>query len=173
LLLAYTPSVETTTRSNSTTSTPFQTTTAEPGKGCPLNDYQWCYYVPRVQLWQYILASVIITIGFSICNVICYSIFSKKLGHRPQGTMMGIFTSAGSLARAIGPITVGFLYKEWGPRVMFIFMLVFVLSSIISCIFNYSRLYIEPEIPNDHHDEENNINANGDDRLNGNNNIAE
>jgi MFS family permease len=87
--------------------------------------------------------------------------------------MMGIFTSAGSLARAIGPITVGFLYKEWGPRVMFIFMLVFVLSSIISCIFNYSRLYIEPEIPNDHHDEENNINANGDDRLNGNNNIAE
>ena len=42
------------------------TTTVSPDpddKGCPL-DYGWCYNVPRVQLWQYIMASVIITIGF-------------------------------------------------------------------------------------------------------------
>lgn len=138
-------------------------------------DYQWCYTVPRVQLWQYILASVIITVGFTISNVICYSTFSKKLGDRPQGTMMGIFTSAGSLARAFGPITVGFLYKHWGPRVMMIFMLIFVLSSILSLGFNYGRLYIEPEIPeDDDDDEENNINAcNGDDQCDSTNNTAE
>jgi ceroid-lipofuscinosis MFS transporter 7 len=175
LLLAFTPTTVTATTPLSSTSPTLPTTTGDAGdKGCPL-DYQWCYFVPRVQLWQYILASIIITIGFSICNVICYSIFSKKLGDRPQGTMMGIFTSSGSLARAIGPITVGFLYKHWGPRVMMIFMLVFVLSGILSLIFNYKRLYIEPEIPDnfDDGDEETNINGNGDDRLNSNNDIAE
>lgn len=113
-------------------------------KGCPL-DYHWCYTVPRVQLWQYILASIIITIGFTICNVICYSIFSKKLGDRPQGTMMGIFNSAGSLARAVGPITVGFLYKNWGPRALMLFMLATLLTSILSVVLNYKRLYVEVE----------------------------
>ena len=117
-------------------------------KGCPL-DYAWCYTVPRVQLAQYIIASIVITIGFTIGNVICYSIFSKKLGDRPQGTMMGIFTSAGSLARAFGPITVGFLYERWGPRVMMIFMLVFVATAIAAIFFNYKRLYIEPEPADD------------------------
>jgi ceroid-lipofuscinosis MFS transporter 7 len=158
-----------------TTSSALLTTTADAGdKGCPL-DYHWCYYVPRVQLWQYIMASVIITVGFSICNVICYSIFSKKLGDRPQGTMMGIFTSAGSLARAFGPIAVGFLYKHGGPRVMMIFMLVFVLTGILSLVFNYQRLYIEAEDVDDADDEDNNDeerHINGDDRYNSNENIT-
>jgi MFS family permease len=148
----------------STTASPIITTSSGDSgdKGCPL-DYDWCYTIPRVQLWQYIMASVVITIGFSISNVICYSIFSKKLGDRPQGTMMGIFTSAGSLARAFGPITVGFLYKHWGPRVMMVFMLVFVVSSIISLIINYKNLNIEPEATDDYDDaEENHINSNGD-----------
>jgi ceroid-lipofuscinosis MFS transporter 7 len=159
LCLAYTPTTVTSTR---TTTSLLSTTTAEAGdKGCPLN-YQWCYTVPRVQLWQYITASIVITTGFSITNVICYSIFSKKLGDRPQGTMMGIFTSAGSLARAFGPIAVGFLYKNWGPRPMMIFMLVFVFSSILALIFNYKRLDIEPEVPDDiSDDEESHINSNG------------
>ncbi|CAF0779339.1 unnamed protein product [Adineta ricciae] len=164
--IATLPFSTTTTEAPSNSSTPLSpTTTVDPEeKGCPL-DYQWCYYTPRVQLWQYIMASVIITIGFSICNVICYSIFSKKLGDRPQGTMMGIFTSAGSLARAFGPITVGFLYKHWGPRVMMIFMLVFVFTGILSLLFNYPRLYIENEDVNEldddvnEEDEERNINA--------------
>lgn len=59
--------------------------------------------------------------------------------------MMGIFTSAGSLARAVGPITVGFLYKNWGPRALMIFMLAVVLTSIIVVVFNYKRLDVEAE----------------------------
>lgn len=87
---------------------------------------------------------------------------------------MGIFTSAGSLARAFGPITVGFLYKYWGPRTMMVFMLVVVFTGILALGFNYSRLYIEPEIPDDQDDdEENNITGDTDDRLNNNNDIAE
>lgn len=151
---------------NSTSPT-ISTTTADPAKGCPLNQYEWCYYVPVVKLWQFILASVVIVIGFTICNVICYSIYSKKLGERPQGTMMGIFTSAGSLARAVGPIAVGFLYKHWGPRVLMIFMLVVVFTGILVALVNYRRLYIPPELPeeiSDDEDEEKKIkNGNGDD----------
>jgi MFS family permease len=204
LLLAYTPTIPGTTASslsNSTLPTLPPTTTPDQAKGCPLNQYEWCYYVPIVKLWQFILASVVITMGFTVCNVICYSIYSKKLGERPQGTMMGIFTSAGSLARAIGPITVGFLYKHWGPRVLMIFMLVVVFTGILVLVVNFRRLYLEPELPdnfnyqeenrindgggNDH--EENTINGGGgggnyheqnmingdDDRLNRNNDISE
>jgi len=85
--------------------------------------------------------------------------------------MMGIFTSAGSLARAFGPITVGFLYKHWGPRVMMIFMLIIVLTGIISLLFNYKRLDIEAEEIDDFDDEERNITE--DERFNSNDNITE
>jgi MFS family permease len=85
--------------------------------------------------------------------------------------MMGIFTSAGSLARAFGPITVGFLYKHWGPRIMMIFMLIIVLTGIISLLFNYKRLDIEAEEIDDFDDEERNITE--DERFNSNNNITE
>ncbi|UJR26170.1 hypothetical protein I4U23_007514 [Adineta vaga] len=179
--IATLPSSTTTIRPSSNTSAPpLRTTTTtvadSDDKGCPL-DYQWCYYIPRVQLWQYIAASIIITTGFSICNVICYSIFSKKLGDRPQGTMMGIFTSAGSLARAFGPIAVGFLYKHWGPRIMMIFMLVFVLTGILSLLFNYTRLHIEAEQVDDtddedHDDDDEERNINGDNRYDSNENIT-
>ncbi len=84
---------------------------------------------------------------------------------------MGIFTSAGSLARAFGPITVGFLYKHWGPRIMMIFMLIIVLTGIISLLFNYKRLDIEAEEIDDFDDEERNITE--DERFNSNNNITE
>ena len=57
--------------------------------------------------------------------------------------MMGVFTSAGSLARAFGPISVGFVYKHWGPRVMMIFMLVFVFTGVLSLVLNYKRMYIQ------------------------------
>jgi len=175
-IASYTPTIPSTTVPHTTMSSSLATTTDNSDeKGCPLN-YAWCYTVPRVQLWQYILASVVITIGFSICNVICYSIFSKKLGDRPQGTMMGIFTSAGSLARAFGPITVGFLYKHWGPRIMMIFMLAFVLTGILSLVCNYQQLYIENESPDDYsddEDEENNINSNEHEKFNSSNDIAE
>lgn len=66
---------------------------------------------------------------------------------------MGFFTSAGSLARAFGPISVGFLYEHWGPRVMMIFMLVFVFSCIIAILANYSRLYIPPESADEPHED--------------------
>ena len=58
---------------------------------------------------------------------------------------MGIFNSSGSLARAFGPISVGFLYKRWGPRIMMIFMLLFVVSAIITVAVNFKRLYIDPD----------------------------
>ncbi|CAF1544679.1 unnamed protein product [Rotaria magnacalcarata] len=172
-IASFTPTTITSTLSLSTPASTLPTTTPDNDeKGCPL-DYHWCYTVPRVQLWQYILASIVITIGFSICNVICYSIFSKKLGDRPQGTMMGIFTSAGSLARAFGPITVGFLYKQWGPRVLMIFMLLIVLTSVVVLIFNYKRLYIETEseLIGDDDDNDNPIHINSSERARSNSNI--
>jgi len=130
-----------TARPNMTNYTTATIPTSTDSNGCPL-DYDWCQYIPKVQLWQYILASVIITTGFTICNVICYSIVSKKLGHRPQGTIMGLMNSVGAAARSIGPVVVGFIYAHQGPRAMFILMLVLLFISIIVVLFNYRRLFI-------------------------------
>ena len=79
---------------------------------------------------------------------------------------MGIFTSAGSLARALGPITVGFLYKHFGPRVLMIFMLIVVLTGIIALLANFQRLVLEPELPEDISDDEEEAKINNGDNDN-------
>jgi hypothetical protein len=53
--------------------------------------------------------------------------------------MMGLLTSIGSLARALGPIVVSYLYGAYGPRVSFIFLIVLVNSALILIAFFYKR----------------------------------
>lgn len=52
-------------------------------EGCPWS-FGWCWNVPRVLLGQYIGGSVAISIGYPICNVMTYTLFSKVLGPQPQ-----------------------------------------------------------------------------------------
>ena len=39
---------------------------------------------PRVYLVQYIISLVLMATGYSAGNAMCYSIFSKIMGHFPQ-----------------------------------------------------------------------------------------
>lgn len=128
--------------------------------GCRYPDEAWCITVPKIYIFQYAIALLLIAIGYPVASVMCYSIYSKILGpnkqvyinysafsislplallHR-QGTMMGVLTAAGSLARALGPIFVSTLYVHTGPQVTFSCAVAVVAASIVFMAVFYYRL---------------------------------
>jgi hypothetical protein len=57
-----------------------------------------------------------------------------------KGLMMGILTSVGSLARALGPIFVSLQYSVYGPRVSVLFLLSFIVLAFVIIAISYKRL---------------------------------
>ncbi|KAJ7423852.1 Major facilitator superfamily domain-containing protein 8 [Willisornis vidua] len=56
--------------------------TAEP-VGCPVTQ-SWCLDTPVVYLAQYLSSDVLIGLGYPVCNVMSYTLYSKILGPKPQ-----------------------------------------------------------------------------------------
>ncbi|XP_070197543.1 major facilitator superfamily domain-containing protein 8-like isoform X2 [Littorina saxatilis] len=124
-----TPVSTTSPASNSTTNT-----TVAP-EGCPWN-FGWCGQVPKVRLFQFILGTAFIAIGYPTCNVMTYTLYSKVLGPQPQGLWMGFITACGSLARTLGPIFVAQIYDAFGPRVTFAASCAILLITIVvNCVW--------------------------------------
>ncbi|XP_060077649.1 major facilitator superfamily domain-containing protein 8-like [Ylistrum balloti] len=128
-------------------STPFITTPDsnsstgdEPEKrGCPIS-YKWCAYTPRIPLPQFLVGTLMIVIGYPICNLMIYTLFSKVLGPKPQGVMMGLLTGSGSLARTLGPVFVSQVYNAYGPRVTFISTCGIIILSLVGCLSVFKKL---------------------------------
>eukprot|EP00980_Cylindrotheca_fusiformis_P017314 scaffold5371_cov139-Cylindrotheca_fusiformis.AAC.2 len=56
--------------------------------------------------WKFVLAIFMIySVGYPIGHTAVIGLFSKIVGRRPQGTLLGWFASAGSFARLVFPIT--------------------------------------------------------------------
>ncbi|OWF38500.1 major facilitator superfamily domain-containing protein 8-like [Mizuhopecten yessoensis] len=108
-------------------------------RGCPIS-YKWCAYTPRILLPQFLGGTLLIVIGYPVCNLMIYTIFSKVLGPKPQGVMMGLLTGSGSLARTLGPIFISQVYNAYGPRVTFACTSVIVLFAICGCVSVFKRL---------------------------------
>ncbi|XP_061183566.1 major facilitator superfamily domain-containing protein 8-like isoform X1 [Saccostrea echinata] len=107
--------------------------------GCP-DAYQWCAYTPIVTLAQFLCGTALICIGYPTGNVMSYALYSKILGPKPQGTMMGFLTASGSLARTVGPIFVSLIYNSFGPRVTFLSMCGMIILTLGWILFVYKRL---------------------------------
>ncbi|XP_046576329.1 LOW QUALITY PROTEIN: major facilitator superfamily domain-containing protein 8-like [Haliotis rubra] len=122
------------------TSTPHSnvSTTVEP-VGCP-STMDWCNHTPPVYLAQYLVGCIIISAGYPAANVMCYTLFSKILGPKPQGMWMGWLTASGSLARTLGPIFVSQIYYSFGPRVTFAADCAVILVTILAIIAVFKRL---------------------------------
>ncbi|XP_069129882.1 major facilitator superfamily domain-containing protein 8-like [Argopecten irradians] len=128
-------------------STPLMTTPRhnsssgdEPEKrGCPTS-YEWCAFTPRLPLVQFLAGTLLVVIGYPVCNLMIYTIFSKVLGPKPQGVMMGLLTGSGSLARTLGPVFVSQVYNAYGPRVTFSATCGIVLLSFCGCIAVFKKL---------------------------------
>ena len=65
-----------------TTAHSVENTTAE-AVGCPYY-YDWCFDTPSILLWQFLLGTFFIAVGYPTCNVMSYAIYSKILGPKPQ-----------------------------------------------------------------------------------------
>lgn len=48
--------------------------------GCRYSQQKWCTSVPKIYLFQYVIALVLVAIGYPIASVLSYSIYSKILG---------------------------------------------------------------------------------------------
>eukprot|EP00112_Aurelia_sp_Birch-Aquarium-sp1_P005248 Seg1595.3 transcript_id=Seg1595.3/GoldUCD/mRNA.D3Y31 product="Major facilitator superfamily domain-containing protein 8" protein_id=Seg1595.3/GoldUCD/D3Y31 len=97
---------------NSTTDTTKQ---RETNLGCP-SQYDWCKNTPQIWLPQMLVAVVLFAIGFSSCNGLILSLYTKVLGFKKQGTSVGIISASGNIARIAAPLVGSASYVDIGPR---------------------------------------------------------
>ncbi|XP_048364897.1 major facilitator superfamily domain-containing protein 8 isoform X2 [Sphaerodactylus townsendi] len=117
----------------------FPSNNSTEATGCPIVQ-SWCLYTPVIYLGQYITADILIGLGYPVCNVMSYTLYSKILGPRPQGIYMGWLTACGSGARILGPVFVSQLYTHLGPRWAFSLICGIVILSLILLEMVYKRL---------------------------------
>lgn len=124
----------------SVTASLFGNDTSAESVGCRDPPQSWCTHDPKLFFFQYVLALVLMAVGYPAASVLCYSIYSKILGPFRQGAMMGWLTAAGSLARSLGPLFVSFLYHATGPTVTFSVVVGIVGASILLLLIFCRRL---------------------------------
>ncbi|XP_043917685.1 major facilitator superfamily domain-containing protein 8 [Protopterus annectens] len=117
---------------------PIQNYTGEP-TGCPI-EQQWCLTTPVIHLAQYLTSDVLIGLGYPVCNVMSYTLYSKILGPKPQGVYMGWLTASGSGARTLGPVFASQVYTHLGPRWTFSIICGIVLLASVLLGAMYKRL---------------------------------
>lgn len=107
--------------------------------GCPVTQ-SWCLNTPMIYLAQYISSDILIGLGYPVCNVMSYALYSKILGPKPQGVYMGWLTASGSGARILGPVFVSQIYTHLGPRWAFSLICGVVVASLLLLEIVYKRL---------------------------------
>uniref|UniRef100_A0A2K6F1L8 Major facilitator superfamily domain containing 8 n=1 Tax=Propithecus coquereli TaxID=379532 RepID=A0A2K6F1L8_PROCO len=107
--------------------------------GCPI-EQAWCLYTPVIHLAQFLTSAVLIGIGYPVCNLMSYTLYSKILGPKPQGVYMGWLTASGSGARILGPVFISQVYAHWGPRWAFGLVCGMVVFTITLLGVVYKRL---------------------------------
>jgi MFS family permease len=93
-------------------------------------------------LWAFYAAiGMMYSVGYPVGHTALIGIFSKLVKTGPQGRILGLFGSAGSLARIVFPLLAGLLTELYGDRVIFAVMAV-VLG--VSCgVFAYFKAVIQ------------------------------
>lgn len=71
-------------------------------------------------------------VGYPIGHTAVIGLFSKIVGQRPQGTLLGWFASAGSLARIFFPICSGWIAEQKGNSFVFLFLMVVLSVSVVA-----------------------------------------
>lgn len=88
--------------------------------------------------WRYFFAMFMIyAIGYPIGHTAIVGLFSKIVGRRPQGVLMGWFASAGSAARVLFPIISGYVVRYLEIEVVF-YIIIAVLGASIWYALSFS-----------------------------------
>lgn len=84
--------------------------------------------------WRYITAIFLIyAIGYPIGHTAVIGLFSKIVGRRPQGALLGWFASAGSLSRIMFPILSGYIARYSEISTLFI---------VLTCVLSISIFFV-------------------------------
>jgi len=91
--------------------------------------------------WKFCTSIFLIySVGYPIGHTAVIGLFSKIVGRRPQGSLLGWFASAGSLARLCFPIMSGYLTNYFGISALFLVLLCVLSLSIIITRYNRETL---------------------------------
>ena len=71
-------------------------------------------------LGAFIVALIFLATGYGIAHPSLMSLVSRGGASHQQGLTLGIYQSAGSLARVVGPLAAGFLYESLSPSAPFL-----------------------------------------------------
>ncbi|CAB9521625.1 Major facilitator superfamily domain-containing protein 8 [Seminavis robusta] len=84
--------------------------------------------------WRYVSAIFLIYgIGYPVGHTAVIGLFSKVVGRRPQGALMGWFASAGSLARILFPVLSGYIAHYSDMSTLFI---------LLTCVLTISIIFV-------------------------------
>merc|ERR1712150_467254 len=87
--------------------------------------------------WRYTCSIFFMfSVGFPIGNTAVLGLFSKIVGRRPQGTLQGLFVSAGSLSRIIFPIASGYIAHLFGLQPLFTLVVIVLSITVLSALVN-------------------------------------
>lgn len=105
----------------------------------------WPFLESYPPLWQISIGGVLISISYPIGSLLIYSIYSKVLHPKEQGTKMGWLTAGGSVARIIGPIWASNAFRLGGGTLLFISTAEVVFFSCFIIVLFWRRLVPHPE----------------------------
>ena len=71
-------------------------------------------------------------VGYPVGHTAVIGLFSKIVGQRPQGTLLGWFASAGSLARIFFPIISGIIAEQMGNSFVFLALMLVLTVSVVA-----------------------------------------
>ncbi|GKY99592.1 hypothetical protein MPSEU_000913500 [Mayamaea pseudoterrestris] len=87
--------------------------------------------------WIYVFAMLMIySIGYPVGHTAVIGLFSKIVGRRPQGTLLGYFASAGSVARMLFPVMSGYIARYSAVDTLFwVLMVVLLVSTAFVAVY--------------------------------------
>mmetsp|Transcript_15740 Transcript_15740/g.23959 ORF Transcript_15740/g.23959 Transcript_15740/m.23959 type:complete len:510 (+) Transcript_15740:151-1680(+) len=86
--------------------------------------------------WLYVVSIFLVyAVGYPIGHTAVIGMYSKIAGKRPQGFLMGMFASAGSLARMIFPVLSGYIAKNDAVDVFYVLLWVLGISLVVVVVF--------------------------------------
>mmetsp|Transcript_209 Transcript_209/g.295 ORF Transcript_209/g.295 Transcript_209/m.295 type:complete len:491 (+) Transcript_209:108-1580(+) len=91
------------------------------------------------EVWKYFLAMFMMySVGYPIGHTAVIGMFSKIVGRRKQGTLMGWFASSGSAARILFPIMSGYV-TNYSSIITLFLILIGILSTSMSIVVVYRK----------------------------------
>jgi DHA1 family tetracycline resistance protein-like MFS transporter len=107
--------------------------------GCLVSALALTAYASITTIYAVIISLMVLAVGHGILHPTLSSFTSLGAPANLRGSTMGVFQSAGSLARVVGPPCAGWLYDRVTWRAPFFSGAIFLVAAFLLSLFWYSR----------------------------------